>query len=138
MNAAHVLTRVAAELAMFSGIGFLLFAANDLLVDGIYFGRRFWRFLTVYRRYPRAFGTTLATAGTEQRFMAIFVPAWDESAVIASMLKSALARIEYGNFKIFVGCYRNDPATAAAVASVDDPRVETVIVEVDGPTTKAD
>jgi adsorption protein B len=54
------------------------------------------------------------------------------------MLKSALARIEYGNFRIFVGCYRNDPATAAAVASVDDPRVETVIVEVDGPTTKAD
>jgi adsorption protein B len=138
VTAAQLLVRIAAELALFSGAGFLLFALNDLAVDVIYFGRRFWRSATIYRRFPRAFGATLAQSAAEERFLAIFVPAWDESAVIASMLKSALARFEYANYRIFVGCYRNDPATAAAVESISDPRVEMVVVEEDGPTTKAD
>ena len=42
------------------------------------------------------------------------------------------------DYRIFVGHYRNDPATAAAIASVDDPRIEAVEVAADGPTTKAD
>jgi hypothetical protein len=40
MHAADVLARVAAELALFSGAGFLLFGLNDLAVDAIYFARR--------------------------------------------------------------------------------------------------
>ncbi len=38
MALADVLSRVAAELALFAGIGFLLIAINDVLVDFIYFG----------------------------------------------------------------------------------------------------
>lgn len=138
MSLPHLLTRIAAELAMFSGIGFLIFAINDLLVDLIFFSRRAWRLLTIYRRFPRTFASALTCDPAEERFMAIFVPAWDESSVIASMVRSALSRIEYRNYRIFVGCYRNDPATAAALASIGDDRVETVTVEVDGPSTKAD
>ena len=37
MDGAELLTRVAAELALFAGIGFLIFAANDVAVDLIYF-----------------------------------------------------------------------------------------------------
>jgi bacteriophage N4 adsorption protein B len=48
-----------------------------------------------------------------------------------------LDRFDYDDYRIFVGYYRNDPATAAAIASVPDPRVHAVQVEVDGPTTKA-
>ena len=70
--------------------------------------------------------------------MAILVPAWDELAVIAPMLRSTLNRLDYDNYRIFVGHYRNDPATAAAIASVADERVIAVQVEADGPTTKAD
>ena len=55
-------------------------------------------------------------------FIAILVPAWDEAAVIASMLRATLERIEHPNYQIFVGYYRNDPATAAAIASVVDYR----------------
>jgi len=66
------------------------------------------------------------------------VPAWDESAVIAAMLKATLKRLNYDNYRIFVGHYRNDPGTAAAIATVDDRRVVPVLVDVDGPTTKAD
>lgn len=103
-----------------------MFAINDLLIDAIYFARRLWRSATVNRRYPRAFGRTLADRSGEQRFIAIFVPAWDESTVIASMLR--LSRLEYVNYRIFVGWYRNDPATAAAISSIDDPRIEPVFV----------
>ena len=37
---AEILSRFAAELALFAGVGFLLFAVNDLLVDLIFFARR--------------------------------------------------------------------------------------------------
>src|SRR5215210_52584 len=84
MDAAELLTRVAAELALFAGIGFLLFAANDVAVDIIYFCRRAWRSATVYRRFPRAFASQLVSPG-KPGLMAILVPAWDEAAVISSM-----------------------------------------------------
>ncbi len=104
----------------------------------IYFGRRIWRSATVYRKYPRAFGETFARQPCEQGFIAVFVPAWDESAVIGPMLQTALSRIDYQDYRIFVGHYRNDPLTAAAIATVVDPRIEPVLVDADGPTTKAD
>ncbi len=138
MSTAELVTRIASELALFSGVGFLLFALNDLGVDLIYFGRRMWRSATVYRKFPRAFGETFAKGSGEQRFIALFVPAWDESAVIGQMLKSALSRIDYSDYRIFVGHYRNDPLTAAAITAVADPRIEPVLLDTDGPTTKAD
>ena len=137
MSFADVLTRVAAELALFAGAGFLLFAINDVLVDLIYFVRQVWRSLTIYSRYPRAFASYFVFK-SDPGFLAIFVPAWDEAAVIASMLRATLSRLDYDDYRIFVGHYRNDPATAAAIASVDDCRIESVLVDTDGPTTKAD
>ena len=137
MGLADILTRVAAELALFAGAGFLLVAANDVLVDVIYFARRAWRGMTVYSRYPRSFASYFVFK-KNPGFVAILVPAWDEAAVIASMLKATLDRLDYDDYRIFVGHYRNDPATAAAIASVPDERIEPVLVEADGPTTKAD
>jgi adsorption protein B len=133
---AEVLSRIAAELALFAGVGFLLFAINDVLVDLIFFGRAVWR-LGVYARYGRAFASDLPPSA-EPGLIAILVPAWDESAVIAAMLKATVSRLDYADYRIFVGHYRNDPATAAAIASVGDERIETVEVDADGPTTKAD
>ena len=137
MELAQNLSRLAAELALFAGVGFLLFAVNDVLVDLIYFGRAIWRSLTVYSRYPRAFASTLPQS-EDPGFMAVLIPAWDEATVIASMLRATLQRIEYPHYRVFVGYYRNDPATAAAIASVSDERIEAIEVEIDGPTTKAD
>ena len=76
MLIAEVLSRIAAELALFAAVGFLLFAANDLLVDIIYFVRRGWRALTVYSRYPRAFADQLSPS-TKPGLIAVLVPAWD-------------------------------------------------------------
>ena len=137
MSFADLLTRVAAELALFAGVGFLIFAVNDVVVDLIYFARVFWRRLTVYTRHPRAYASYFVFRDNPG-FLAIFVPAWDEAAVIASMLRATLERTDYDDYRIFVGHYRNDPATAAAIASVADARIEPVLVDVDGPTTKAD
>ena len=137
MHAADVVARVAAELALFAGVGFLLFGLNDLAVDVIYFSRRFWRSLTVYRRHRRAYASYYVF-NKDPGFMAILVPAWDESAVIASMLKATLKRLDYDDYRIFVGHYRNDPATEVAIASISDERLVAVQVEADGPTTKAD
>ena len=137
MDAAEILTRMAAELALFAGVGFLLFGLNDLVVDLIYFTRRFWRRATVYKRHRRTYASYYVF-NKKPGFIAILVPAWDESAVIAAMLKATLKRLDYSNYRIFVGHYRNDPSTAAAIASVKDKRIEAVEVQVDGPTTKAD
>ena len=137
MPMAEILTRLAAELALFAGVGFLIFAINDVAVDAIYFVRRIWRSAVVYSRYPRAFAGELGPPA-EPGFLVMFVPAWDEASVIASMLTMAVKRIEHAHYRIFVGHYRNDPATAAAIASVSDERIEPVCVEADGPTTKAD
>ncbi|MFL6721553.1 MAG: glycosyl transferase family protein [Sphingomonas sp.] len=136
MAIAEMFSRLAAELALFAGVGFLLFAVNDLVVDLIYFTRGIWRSLTVYTRYPRAFASYFLF-NKDPGLIAILVPAWDESAVIASMLKATLQRLDYDRYRIFVGYYRNDPATAAAIAGVADSRVEAVEVGADGPTTKA-
>lgn len=137
MPIGEFLSRIAAELALFAGVGFLIFAANDLLVDIIFFARRLWRSATVYSRHPRAYASYYVF-NKNPGLMAIFIPAWDEAAVIAPMLRSMLDRLDYDHYRIFVGYYRNDPATAAAVESISHPRLEPVEVSEDGPTTKAD
>ena len=137
MTLQHVLAEVAAELALFAALGFLLFSLDDLLVDAIYFLRKGWRALTVYRSHPRGDARTL-TAGAAPGWMVVLIPAWDESAVIGAMLRATLGRFDHPDFTLLVGHYRNDPATAFAIRSVDDPRVIAVEVPADGPTTKAD
>src|SRR5438045_9352221 len=137
MAIAEMLSRAAAELALFAGVGFLLFGINDVLVDVIYFARAGWRSVTVYRRHARFYANQFYFTH-KPGFIAMLVPAWDESSVIASMLKATLDRLDYEHYRIFVGFYRNDPATAAALASISDLRIEAVEVEADGPTTKAD
>jgi adsorption protein B len=131
------LATLAAELALFAALGFLLFSLDDLAVDGIYFARSAWRSLFVYRRHPRSDARTL-TAGPGHGWMVVLIPAWDEAAVIGKMLRATLARFDHPDFTLLVGYYRNDPATAFAIRQVEDPRVMAVEVPADGPTTKAD
>jgi adsorption protein B len=131
------ITELTAELALFAAAGFLLFAIDDLAVDIIYFLRSGWRALTVYSRFPRAFAETLP-APARPGWIAVFIPAWDEAAVIAPMLRASLSRFDHADYRLFVGHYRNDPATRAAIDSVSDPRIVAVEVDADGPTTKAD
>jgi adsorption protein B len=131
------LASAAAELALFAALGFLLFSVDDLAVDLIYFGRRIWRGLTVYRRHQKSDAEGLLQ-GREHGWLVVLIPAWDEAAVIAPMLRSTLQRFDHPDFTLLVGYYRNDPATRLAITEVTDPRVLAVEVPANGPTTKAD
>lgn len=126
-----VIDGIAREAMLFAAIGFLIGGIDDLLVDLAYGIARIRARLR--RDAPRSL-----TASSMP--MALFIPAWDEAAVIGAMLRATLARYGAGEYRIYVGTYPNDPATIAAVAEVaaSDPRVRLVIGAVPGPTTKAD
>jgi adsorption protein B len=122
---------VARETTLFAALWFVVGGLDDLLVDLIYLLRRLGGRRTAL---PAIEGPVPAGR------IAVFVPAWDESAVIGRMLRAALARFDHPDYRIYVGAYPNDPATIAAVAEValEDERVRLVIGPRPGGTTKAD
>ncbi len=77
-------------------------------------------------------------ANPPARRFAIIIPAWDEAAVIGTMLRRTLSVIDWPDYAVFVGTYPNDPATQAEVAAIADPRLHLVVGSAPGPTTKAD
>jgi len=115
------------EAALFAAFGFLLLGLSDLVVDLIWIGLR------LLRRRPEA-PPSAARPGR----LAIFVPAWDEAAVIGRMLTHMQARFGDGDYRLYVGCYPNDPATIAAVRGAAGPKLRLVIGPAPGPTSKAD
>jgi adsorption protein B len=132
-----LLTELCAELSLFAAVGFLIFSIDDLAVDLIYFIRKGWRAAVIYSRFPRMSANGLPTP-MRPGWLAVLIPAWDEAGVIAPMLRGTLQRFDHPDYTIFVGYYRNDPATRTAIQEVDDPRIVAVAVNADGPTTKAD
>ena len=125
------------ELLMLAIVGLALGGLDDLVVDILWIGR--WL-------KQKHMGKTKAAARSIHRLpparhsgrMAIFIPAWDEAAVIGDTIRHALAQWENDSFILFVGCYRNDPRTCAVVRRVGDPRVRLAFCPRPGPTTKAD
>lgn len=126
------------ELILFAAVGFLIGGLDDLLVDLVWIARTVWRRLTVYTRHSRASVASLEASGQRIGPLAVFIPAWDEALVINKMLQNCLRSWDQHNYQIFVGCYSNDAPSQAAVAQVQDPRVQLAIVPHRGPTTKSD
>lgn len=125
------------EVALFAAVGFLVLGVSDLAVDLVWIARTLRRRFTDYRRFDAATADTLPPPEAPG-LLAIFIPAWDESTVIGRMMAHALATFSGAGYRIYIGCYPNDPATIAAVRQVDDGRVRLVIGPAPGPTTKAD
>ncbi|MFZ4690018.1 MAG: glycosyl transferase family protein [Polymorphobacter sp.] len=124
------------EVILVIAIGIALSGLDDLFIDLLFFARTLWRRIRIYSRHSRA--TTESLRSLWPAPMAILVPAWDEAAVIGAMLRDLLARIDYPDYRVFVGLYPNDPAGAAAVAAVADARITAITCARPGPTTKAD
>lgn len=132
MEAAFAFLGVAAfELALFAGAGFLLLGLSDLAVDLLWIARSLGSTGAARDPVPHSVATNPGR-------LAIFVPAWDEAAVIGDMLCASIERFGDADYRIYVGCYVNDPETIAAVRRVDDLHVRLVIGDTPGPTTKAD
>lgn len=124
------------EVVMFAAVGFLLLGLGDLVVDFIWIVRTLVRRMTS-RHWPRSCAASLSPASTSGT-IAIFIPAWDEAEVIGDMLAHARAAFGDGDYRIYVGCYPNDPATAAVVWAQADDRIRLVMGPAPGPTSKAD
>jgi bacteriophage N4 adsorption protein B len=122
---------VAREATLFATLWFAVGGLDDLLVDLIY---------GVRRLFGRRSALPALEGPVPPGRIVIFVPAWDESAVIGAMLRAALGRFDHPDYRIYVGAYPNDPPTIAAVAQValEDARVRLVIGPRPGGTTKAD
>lgn len=59
--------------------------------------------------------------------------------MIGAMVETALARLHHPDWRLYIGCYPNDPATLAAIkrAAKGDLHVRIVVGDTPGPTTKA-
>ncbi len=127
------------EMLLFASVCFLLGSADDLVFDGLWIFHSVKRKLFVYSRYERATVETLGQSAPDGR-LAIFVPAWKEAAVIGAMLVRCLRQWTSSQYRIYVGCYPNDPETIAAVAAASSgtDKIRIVVCQQNGPTTKAD
>ncbi|HMN22158.1 MAG TPA: glycosyl transferase family protein [Ottowia sp.] len=116
----------------------LISSLDDLFIDLVYWSRRLWRRLTVYRRHARMAPSELEAQ--DEKPLAIMVPAWQEHGVIDRMAELAATTLDYENYHIFVGTYPNDPQTQSDVEKVCArfPNVHKVVGARDGPTSKAD
>lgn len=75
-----------------------------------------------------------------QRPLAIFIPLWQEDAVVRAMVTQNVTAIRYKKYDIFIGAYPNDTPTLDAVREMESrfENVHLCIVPHDGPTSKAD
>jgi adsorption protein B len=138
----HWLAAFQHELLLFAGVFFLIGAADDLAIDGIWLWLKA-RGRAVTRQVEREPLRARALSGPT----AIIIPAWQEASVIGGTVRHMLAAWPQPHLRLYIGCYRNDPETIAAVVSAaahcrraghGGERVRIVIHDASGPTTKAD
>lgn len=123
------------ELLLFAGVFFLLGAIDEFAVDAI------WLWLRVTGRLRTARCKRSELAGRAlQGHAAVLIPAWDENPVVEHTIAHMRHAWPQEDLRIFVGTYRNDSASAKAAlrGAGGDQRVRIVVIERDGPTTKAD
>ena len=112
---------------------------DDAFIDVFYWGRLLYRNKYIMPKLYKPIHIH-ELKEKSQSPIAIMVPAWDESNVIANMLTTTIDFYDYDNYFIFVGVYQNDLQTTNEVNRMARkyPKVQTVIVPHDGPTCKAD
>ncbi|MBE7367750.1 glycosyl transferase family protein [Ramlibacter pallidus] len=113
---------------------------DDLFIDLWYWVRRIFRRARLERtpQYRRL--TVEQLRDREEQPLAIMVPAWQESDVIAAMVQNMVEVLEYRNYRVFVGTYPNDQPTIDEVERMVKryPQLQRVQVPHPGPTSKAD
>ena len=121
---------------MVSAVLILISSLDDLFIDLAYWSGLLVRFCSFWDRpAPQAL-----LDREPEKLIAIMVPAWQESDVIASMVANTNNTFDYSRYHIFVGVYANDPETRREVEKVRQrfPNVHRAEVPHDGPTSKAD
>ena len=130
------LGRAEYELLLFAAIWFAVGALDELGVDVL------WLWLKFTGRVRT--GKAPADANAPLRgIAAVLVPAWQEAAVVGTMLEHTLRVWPHAELRIYAGCYCNDVETLGAMVGAvsgaeRDPRLRIVVHNQAGPTTKAD
>lgn len=121
---------------MISAVLILVSSLDDLLIDLAYWSGLLVRFCSFWDRPP----VQSALDREPEKLIAIMVPAWQESDVIANMVANTNNTFDYSRYHIFVGVYANDADTRREVEKVRRrfPNVHRAEVPHDGPTSKAD
>ncbi|HXG46293.1 MAG TPA: glycosyl transferase family protein [Methylomirabilota bacterium] len=120
-------------LAYVAAVGFLISGLDDLFFDC-----NFLLYLWRRRREPRL--TLEDLNRSQEQWIAIFVPAWNEGGIVNKMAEYADRVVHYEKYDIFIGVYPNDPETNRCVDEIcaTRPRIHKVMVPHPGPTSKAD
>lgn len=123
------------ELLFFAAAFFLVGLVDELVMDLAWMWLRLTgraRTLRIRRENHRHAALTGPAA--------LLIPAWQEEGVLATTITHALNAWPQQQLRVYVGCYRNDVATAEAIVrgTGGDPRVRLVVHDRAGPTTKAD
>jgi adsorption protein B len=121
------------EFLLFAAVFFLIGTLDELLVDLMWLRLR----LTGRAAAEPFHGAEDAPLAGPA---AVLVPAWREADVIGAMLRHTRTSWPQAGLRVYAGCYRNDPATLAALVggAERDARIRIVIHDRPGPTTKAD
>ncbi len=122
------------ELLLFAGFWIVVGLADELAIDLTWL----WLRLTGRARtgrLPAGYGNQPLVGP-----LAVLIPAYAEAGVIGATVGHMLRAWPQAGLRLYVGCYRNDPATIDAViaAAGGDARLRLVVHGSSGPTTKAD
>ena len=125
-------------LLILTAVFIIISGLDDLFIDFIYWSRTLYRTVFVHRKYKPLDVEQLYLH--KESFLAVMVPAWQESGIIRQMIDNTLRSYDYKSYHLFIGAYQNDPATQEAVraANMDYPNVHLIVVPRNGPTCKAD
>ena len=131
----QLLALIQHEMLLFAGVFFLIGAADEMAIDAVWL----WLKATGRAKTPSLNRKTLERFNP-RRPIAVFIPTWDEATIIEETIAHTLKAWPQAQMRLYVGCYRNDGATMAAImrAASGDTRVRLVVHDRDGPTTKAD
>lgn len=123
------------ELLLFAGVFFLIGAIDEISVDLVWLwlklsGRSPTKILAPAQEVPQPLGGLAA----------VFIPTWQEAAVIGATIRHALQAWPHDQLRLYVGCYANDADTMSEIAASagGDTRLRLVVLGKHGPTTKAD
>lgn len=116
----------------------LLNALDDLVIDLAWLWGWTRERLLRWPKVPYPFEAALDRA--PMRRIAIFVPLWQEHAIIQGMIEHNIAALRYPDYEFFIGAYPNDPATVRAIEKLEArfPNVHLALCPHGGPTSKAD
>ncbi|MBI5744696.1 MAG: glycosyl transferase family protein [Elusimicrobia bacterium] len=125
-------------LMMLTAVVILLNGLDDLFIDVYYYVLQTYRFFFLRGKYKPLSEAQLKEK--PQQRIAIMLPAWKESPVIAQMLRNTFETSDYDMFDVFVGTYPNDEETNLVVEGIvqENPRVHRIVLPHDGPTNKSD